>query len=203
MSKYTKLLRDTVKALGVASEKRDPYTAGHQSRVSLLATEIAKRMGVDRAIAEGIRMASLLHDIGKIGVPSEILTKPGRLTDAEFTIVKDHSRLGHEIIKDIDFPWPVADIVIDHHELLDGSGYPSGKKGKQIAMETRIVTIADIVDAMTSHRPYHPARTKEIVVNELKRRRKTQFDKGAVDACLGLLNGGFEFPVRVEAWMYK
>ena len=193
MGRYSILLRETVRALGVASEKRDPYTAGHQSRVTTLAVELCKLMGVGRDATEGIRIASLLHDIGKIGVPIDILSKPGKLSFGEYAIVKDHCIIGHDIIKDINFPWPVARIVLDHHETLDGSGYPNGKKSKDISIETRIVSVADMTDAMLSHRPYHAALTRETVIEELKKGRKKKLDGDVVDACVGLLESGFHF----------
>ena len=188
---YAKLLKETVKALGVASEKRDPYTAGHQFRATNLAMKLSKLMGISRNAMEGVRMATLLHDIGKIGVPIDILSKPGKLTNDEYAVIKNHSRIGYEIVKDIKFPWPVANIVLDHHETLDGAGYPNGKKGREISIETRIVSVADMVDAIMSHRPYHAAMEVDAAIDLLMKGRKKKLDGDVVDACVGLLESGF------------
>lgn len=190
MQESERLLLDTVAALGVASEKRDAYTAGHQSRVTSLALGIAARLGLGKVVVEGIRAASLLHDIGKIGIPVEVLTKPGKLSAGEKMLVREHSGIGYDIVKDIQFPWPVAQIVLDHHEVLDGSGYPAGKSGDAISVETRVVTVADVADAMMSHRPYHAARELNVVVEELKAGREKKYDAGVVDACIAELQSG-------------
>jgi len=179
-------LESTVKALGVTSELRDPYTAGHQRRVTQLASAIAREMGFTEDRIDGIRVAGLLHDIGKIMIPAEILTKPSKLTDVEFAIVKTHSRASYDILKSIEFPWPVAQIVIQHHEKLNGSGYPSGLKGDEILMESRILCVADIVEAMSSHRPYRPALGIDVALNDMRQNRDILYDPAVVDACVNL-----------------
>jgi putative nucleotidyltransferase with HDIG domain len=137
--------------------KRDAYTAGHQQRVAKLVLAIAEEIGLSKDEARGIRVAGRIHDIGKISVPAEILVRPRRLTDIEFNIVKTHSQVGYDILKDIEFPWPVAEIVLQHHERMDGSGYPQGLSGEKIILGARIMAVADVVEAMSSHRPYRPA----------------------------------------------
>jgi PAS domain S-box-containing protein/putative nucleotidyltransferase with HDIG domain len=178
------VLNGVTNALSSALEMRDPYTAGHQQRVAHLACIIAADMGVSSDRIAGIRVAGTLHDIGKINVPSEILTKPGRLTDLEFALIKTHSQAGHDILKDIRFPWPVAEIVLQHHERMDGSGYPYGLEGSAILLEARIVAIADVVESMASHRPYRPARGLDEAVEEIWNFRGTRYDPDAVDACM-------------------
>lgn len=152
--KLQKVFAEIVVAFSSLAEKRDPYTAGHQRNVAQLACAIAEEMKLSREIIEGLKIASLLHDIGKIYVPAEILNKPGELTPLEFDIIKTHSQVGYDILKNIEFPWPVAKIVLQHHERLNGTGYPNGLKGKDIILETRILSIADAIEAMSSHRPY-------------------------------------------------
>lgn len=140
-----------------AVEARDPYTAGHQHRVAKLAVAIAKEIGIGDDAAEGILMAGMIHDLEKISVPAEILSKPSRLTEIEFALMKTHSQSGYEILADIEFPWPISQIVLQHHEKMNGSGYPQGPKGEAILLEARIICVADVVEAMASHRPYRPA----------------------------------------------
>ena len=151
------ILQQTVMALARAIEMRDPYTDGHQKRVSAMAAAIAKEMGLALEVVEGVRFGALIHDIGSIRIPSEILCKPGKLKPIEFEIIKNHSQAGYELLKDVDFPWPIAEMVRQHHERLDGSGYPQGLKGEAILLEARILAVADVVEAMSSHRPYRPA----------------------------------------------
>lgn len=179
-------LDNTVAAIASLVELRDPYTAGHQQRVSELACAIARDMGLDENRILGLHMAGVVHDIGKIHVPAEILTNPGKLTDAEFEIIKTHPRAGYEILKGIDFPWPVADIVLQHHERLDGSGYPQGLKGEEILLEARILCVADVVDAMSSHRPYRPGFGIFPALQEVSHNKGRLYDAAAVDACLRL-----------------
>ncbi len=181
-------LEQTVNALAVTSEKRDPYTAGHQLRVSKLATAIADHLGLSSEMREGIRVAGLLHDIGKIYVPAEILSKPAQLTSMEMGIMKGHSEVGYDILKDIPFPWPVARIVHEHHERLDGSGYPAGLSGEDILLESRILCVADVVEAMSSHRPYRAALGLAKALKEISSNRGALYDERAVDACLILFN---------------
>jgi len=150
-------------------ESQDPYTAGHQKKVSELAEGIARELGLPTDMIEGIRTAGIVHDMGKVSVPSEIVTKPGVLTPSEFSIIRKHPAKAYEILKDINFPWPVAEIVLQHHERLDGSGYPKGLKGNEIRLEARILAVADVVGAISSHRPYRPNLGIEAALNEIDR----------------------------------
>jgi len=184
--KLRKALDGIILAMVRTVEARDPYTAGHQRRVTLLSYAIAQEMGIKKDKLEGIRMAAMIHDIGKIYVPSEILSKPSKLTEAEFQIIKTHPQVGYDILKNIEFPYPVADIVLQHHEKLDGSGYPQGLSGKDILQEAKILCVADVVEAMSSHRPYRPALGMEKALAEIKAKRGVLFDPEAVDACLKL-----------------
>ncbi len=177
-------LEATIQALALTAEARDPYTAGHQRRVSDLSRAIAQRMGLPQDQVDGVRMAGSIHDLGKIYVPSEILNKPGKIGANEFELVKSHSQVGYDILKTITFPWPVADIELQHHERLDGSGYPNGLKGDEILLEARIVAVADVVESMSSHRPYRPALGIEKALEEIRAGRGTIFDERVVDACL-------------------
>ncbi len=179
-------LKGVVQAMSVTVEMRDPYTAGHQHRVSRLSVAIAREMGLPERQIEGIRMAGDIHDIGKIYVPAEILSKPGKLTDIEFTIIKTHPQVGFDILKNVEFPWPIADIVVQHHERLDGKGYPAGLKGDAILPEARIIIVADVVEAMSSHRPYRPAHGIDKALEEISLHRGTVYDAVVVDACLRL-----------------
>jgi PAS domain S-box-containing protein/putative nucleotidyltransferase with HDIG domain len=190
-------LRQTIVAIATMVEKRDGYLAGHQNRVSVLALAIADRMGLDQHRREGLQHASICHDIGKIQIPSEILSKPTKLTDAEFAMIKVHPEAGFEILNKIDFPWPLAEIVRQHHERFDGSGYPRGLVGEQILLEARILAVADTVEAMTSHRPYRPAVGPDAALQEIRRGRGTLYDAAVVDVCLALFEEGhFEFGSR-------
>jgi putative nucleotidyltransferase with HDIG domain len=175
-----------VEAMAMTVEMRDPYTAGHQNRVSKLACAITEELGFHGTQLEGIRMAGMIHDLGKITVPAEILNKPGRLTEIEFCLIKTHSRLGYEILKDIAFPWPIAQIVLQHHERLDGSGYPQGLTEKDILMESKILAVADVVEAMASHRPYRPALRLEEALEEIDRHKGRFYDSQVTDACTRL-----------------
>jgi PAS domain S-box-containing protein len=181
-----KSIRTTIQVLGTVSETRDPYTAGHQKKVADLARAIATEMKLPQDKIEGIRMAGAIHDIGKISIPSEILCKPIVLTDLEFSIIKAHTQYSYEIIKDVDSPWPLADIVYQHHERINGSGYPQGLKGENILMEARILAVADVVEAMISYRPYRPALGMEIALAEIEQNAGTLYDRKAADACLKL-----------------
>jgi len=176
-----------VQAMGKMVEQRDPYTAGHAEGVSRLAVAIGSQMDLDEDRIEGLRVCGLLHDVGKISVPAEILTKPTKLTEMEFRMVKLHSSTGYEILKNIDFPWPVATVTLQHHERLDGSGYPEGLTGEQIIGESRILSVADVVDAMTTHRPYRPALGLGVALDEIKKGRGIIYDHEVVDACLEVM----------------
>lgn len=183
-----KAMEATVQAMALAVETRDPYTAGHQQRVTDLACRIAQELGISEFEIEGIRMAGRIHDLGKISTPAEILNKPGKLTETEFTLIKNHPSVGYEILKGIEFPWPVADIILQHHERMDGSGYPHGLSGEAIMPQARILSVADVVEAIASHRPYRPALGVERALAEISAARGRLYDPAAVDACLTLFN---------------
>jgi len=183
----------TINALSRIVEIRDPYTAGHQRKVGLLAASISRRMGLEDRVCENIRMSGLLHDIGKLWIPSEILSKPGRLNHIEFEMVKEHSRLGYEVLKEIEFDFPIADYVIQHHERLNGSGYPHGLKREEILLPARIIAVADVVEAISSHRPYRPAFGIEVAIEEITSGAGTLYDGSVTRACVDLLEEGFSF----------
>jgi putative nucleotidyltransferase with HDIG domain/PAS domain S-box-containing protein len=183
-----------VNAMAYTVEMRDPFTAGHQRRVSALACAIARELGFTSAQIETMRIAGLLHDIGKISVPSEILNRPGNLSEAERSIIRTHAQTGYEILKEIEFSAPVALIALQHHERLDGSGYPQGLHSEDIIPEARILAIADVVEAMASHRPYRPALGVETALKEVMLHRGVRYDDTAVDACLSVFTeSGFDF----------
>ena len=179
-------LLDSITALAATVEMRDPYTAGHQRRVAQLAVAVAKELQLPEDQVEGVHLAGVVHDVGKIRVPAEILSKPRRLMEMEFAIIKEHAQDGYEILKSIDFPWPIAQIVRQHHERLDGSGYPQALKGDQILLEARILAVADVVEAMSSHRPYRAALGVEAALKEIELGRGSVYDATVVDACLRL-----------------
>ena len=187
--------RQTIELIASVSELRDPYTAGHQKRVAELAKFMAMKMRLSPESVDAVEMASLIHDVGKIKVPAEILSKPGPLDEVEYLLVKTHPQAGYNLLKDIDFPWPVAEIVLQHHERLDGSGYPQGLKGKEILQEARIIAVADVVEAMASGRPYRKALGIEAALKEIKSGRGTLYDEEAVDACLALFEEGLVIPL--------
>jgi PAS domain S-box-containing protein/putative nucleotidyltransferase with HDIG domain len=194
-----KSLESTVSALASALEMRDPYTAGHQQRVTDLACAIAEEMGFAEEQIDGIRMAGLIHDIGKINVPAEILNKPGQLTEIEYGLFKNHPQIGHDVLKTVEFPWPVAQIVLQHHERMDGSGYPQGLSGEEIMLEARILAVADIVEAIASHRPYRPARGAGDALEEILHNKGTLYDSEVVDACLRVFyEKGFQFEKFIQ-----
>ncbi|HUU38459.1 MAG TPA: HD domain-containing phosphohydrolase [Candidatus Desulfaltia sp.] len=179
-------LEGTIQAMALTIEIRDPYTAGHQRRVSKLSCAIARELGMPETQIEGLRVAGDIHDIGKIYVPAEILSKPGQITAIEYGIIKTHPQVGYDILKTIKFPWPVAQIVLQHHERLDGSGYPLGLVGDQILKESRILTVSDIVEAMSSHRPYRPARGIDEALDEITKNKGLFYDSAVVDICVRL-----------------
>ena len=185
-----KTLEQSIHVIADTLEARDPYTAGHQRRVAELATAIARELGLTEDKIRGIHLAASIHDLGKINVPAEILAKPGKLTDIEFMLIKVHPQAGYDILKDVDFPWPIADMVRQHHEKLDGSGYPQGLKGGQILLESRIMTVADVVEAMASHRPYRAALGMDVALKEIERGRGSVYDPAVADACLKLFREG-------------
>ena len=193
--RLTKALVQTVQAVALTIEKRDPYTAGHQQRVAALASAIATALGFSDERVEGLRLGSLIHDIGKIYIPAEILNRPGQLSATEFDLVKTHVEVGYEIIKDVDLGWPVAQMVVQHHERLDGSGYPRGLRGDEIIPEARVLAVADVVEAMTSHRPYREELGLEAALREIGRGRGSRYDPLVVDACVALFREqGFRLP---------
>lgn len=179
-------LLESIAALAATVEMRDPYTAGHQRRVAALAVAIARELQLPEEQIEGIHLAGVVHDVGKIQIPAELLSKPGRLTELEFSLIKQHSQAGYELLKTIAFPWPIAQIVRQHHERLDGSGYPEALKGEQILIDARIIGVADVVEAMSSHRPYRPGLGIEPAMEEIMRARGTLYDPQVVDACVRL-----------------
>ena len=174
----------TVGGMALMAESRDPYTAGHQHRVAQYACDIARNMGLAEDQIEAIRISGLLHDIGKIRTPVSLLNRPGKLLKAEWELIKTHPVVGFKILKQIPFPWPIADIVYQHHERIDGSGYPRGIKGDEILLEARIIAVADVIEAISSHRPYRPALSIESALNEVKNHRGTLFDEIVVDSFL-------------------
>jgi putative nucleotidyltransferase with HDIG domain len=189
-----RILEGTVLALMSAVEMRDPYTAGHQNGVAKLACAIASELGLDENRIEGLRIGSLLHDIGKLNIPSEILTKPGGLSDIEYKLMQTHPQFGFEILRSINFPWPIAQMVLQHHEKIDGSGYPQGLMGEKITLEARIITVADVVEPMSSHRPYRPALGMDAALAEIKKGKGTCYDNQVVEACVKIIEEkGFQF----------
>lgn len=185
-TKLEKTVLGTITAIAHMVELRDPYTAGHESRVGDLAAAIALEMGLDMDTQYGLRIAGLLHDIGKISVPAEYLTKPTRLTDAEFAIIKSHASNGYSILKSIDFPWPVAEVAYQHHERLDGTGYPRGLKGDEILLEARIIAVADVIESMATNRPYRHALGIKKALQEIENNAGTLYDAEVCNAALTL-----------------
>lgn len=179
---------DMIKAFSMAIEKRDSYTAGHQQRVSILAVHIADKLGWDTNRVEGLKLGALIHDIGKIAVPIEILSKPGQLLPIEFALIQIHPQVGFDILKDIEFPWPIAQMIYQHHERINGTGYPLGLKNDEIIDEAKILAIADVVEAIASHRPYRPALGIDTAIFEIKKGKGTLYDPYFVDICIQILN---------------
>ena len=167
-------------------EWRDPYTAGHQRPVALICAEIGKKLGWKQERIEGVYLAAMVHDIGKVAVPSEILTKPTKLTDIEMMLVREHVETGYQILKDIPFPWPIAEMVRQHHERLDGTGYPKNLKSEQILEEAKVLAVADIIEAMASYRPYRPGLGLSAALNEIRATAGIQLDKAIVEAACAL-----------------
>ncbi len=189
-----KAMDGIIRAMGLTVESRDPYTSGHQQRVAVLSAAIAGEMGLLQDQIDGIRLAGMIHDLGKITIPAGILSKPTRLTDIEFALIKTHPQVGYDILKEIEFPWPIAQIVHQHHEKMDGSGYPQGLAGEVILLEARILCVADVVEAMASHRPYRPAIGLDKALEEIADNAGRLYDPGAVQACLSLFREkGFSF----------
>ena len=193
VARLEKNLESFIASVAKAVEARDPYTAGHQRRVATLATAIAEEMGLDETRITGVKLGAIIHDIGKIYVPAELLVKPTTLSSIELEMIKTHSKVGYDILKGIDSPWPIAEIAYQHHERIDGSGYPRALKDGEIILEARVVTVADVVEAMLSHRPYRAALGGAAAIEEIKTNRGTLYDADAVDACLKLFERGFSF----------
>lgn len=197
-SQLKEALEGIISAVALTVETRDPYTAGHQARVAELACTIAGEMGLPYDRTEGIRLAGVIHDLGKIYVPAEILNRPGKLTPIERELIHVHPQVGFNILKDISFPWPIADIVYQHHERMNGKGYPAGLTGKDILLEARIIAVADVVEAMSSHRPYRPAPGIEAALEEISRNREILYDPEVADACLKIFA---EKRITLKGWM--
>jgi PAS domain S-box-containing protein len=189
-----KTVNGTIHTIAATVEARDPYTAGHQTRVADLAVAIAAEMHLSKEQVEGIRMAGIIHDLGKIKVPAEILSKPGKISNLEYGIIKTHPQVGFDLLKEVDFPWPIDQMVLQHHEMIDGSGYPQGLKGDEILLDARVLTVADVVEAMASHRPYRPALGIEKALDQIMQEKGTQFDPVVVDACLKIFKQGYKLP---------
>ncbi|PKO89977.1 MAG: hypothetical protein CVU18_02410 [Betaproteobacteria bacterium HGW-Betaproteobacteria-12] len=186
VSRLEQAMMTTVEAVSTMVELRDPYTAGHERRVGELAAALGSEMGLPEETITGLSMTGYVHDIGKISIPAEILSKPGRLTAIEYELVKNHSRSGYDILKSVEFPWPLAEIILQHHERMDGSGYPQQLKGEQIILEARIMAVADVVESMASHRPYRPALGLDKALEEIEKNSGRLYDPQVADACLRL-----------------
>jgi response regulator RpfG family c-di-GMP phosphodiesterase len=194
VKKLRSALEGTVQVVASTVEVRDPYTAGHQRRVALLARAIAEDLGLSDNIVNGVFMAGVVHDLGKIYVPAEILSKPNRLNDIEFSLIKTHPQVGYDLLRTIEFPWPIAQIVHQHHERIDGKGYPQGLHGDEILLEAKIICVADVVEAMASHRPYRPSRGMERALGEIEKNKGALYDPDVVDSCMKLFKeDGFTF----------
>ena len=181
-----KAVNGTVETISKILEQKDPYTAGHERRVGALALAIAKKMKLDEERQKQIYFSGYLHDIGKLWVPSEILSKPGKITKGEFEVIKEHANSGYELTRDIELSWPIAEIILQHHERMDGSGYPNGVKGDDIKLEARILAVADVIEAMTAHRPYRPGFGIDITLEEIKSNAGKLYDKEVSKAAIEL-----------------
>ena len=186
VSKLELAVLGTVQVASSMVELRDPYTTGHERRVGEIAAAIGHKMRLDSHHIDGLRIIGQVHDIGKIGIPAEILSKPGRLSRSEMDLIREHSQKGHDILKTIEYPWPIADAVLQHHERMDGSGYPQGLAGDQIVLEARIMAVADTIEAMSAHRPYRAGLGLDSALNEIERGNGIQYDAETADACLTL-----------------
>ena len=188
LNKLKKTLMGTVRSMAMTVEARDPYTSGHQKRVGELGAAIAREMDLNQDQIEASRISGQIHDLGKISIPAEILSSPRRLSEDEFSLIKTHPRVGYNILKPVEFPWPMARIVLQHHERLDGSGYPQGLKDEAILVEAKILAVADVVEAISSHRPYRPALGLERALEEISQNRGRLYDPAAVEACLKIFS---------------
>ncbi len=192
--KLQKFIEDTAHIITKVVETRNPYSIGHQQRVSKLATAIAREMKLPQDKIEGTRIASLVHDIGKVNLPTEIVSWPGKLIDVEFNLIKNHPRVGYDILKKVDFPWPISEIVFQHQEKIDGSGYPRGLKGDEINIEAKILGVANVVEAMSSYKSYRPALSIDEALAEISKNKNILFDPEVVDTCIKLFKEkGFKF----------
>lgn len=189
LDRFQRAMEGIVQAIAVAVEMRDPYTAGHQQRVADLACAIAEYMGLAEDDIFGLRMASVIHDLGKITVPAGILSKPGKLSNLEYELIKSHVQAGYDILKQIEFPWPLAEVIYQHHERLDGSGYPRGLKDGEISLSARILSVADVFETIASHRPYRPSLGLPHAIEELNNNRGVLYDDRVVDACIEIVKG--------------
>jgi len=197
LEQVKRTFHQTIEAFSSIVEISDPYTAGHQHRVAELAVAIGKHLRLEKDQLEALYMASLLHDLGKFYIPNQILNKPGRLSEIEFNLIKTHPTLGYEVLTKIDFPWPIADMVLQHHERVDGSGYPYGLEKDEIMLESKILCVADVVESISSHRPYRPALGLDFALREIKEQRGILYDEKVVDACLFLFEHG-RFQLRYK-----
>jgi PAS domain S-box-containing protein len=194
VEKLRKSFANTINIIALTMETRDPYTAGHQTRVSSLARSIGQEMNLSKDGVDNIRMAGSIHDIGKMSIPTEILTKPSGLMDVEMALIRVHPQSGYDIIQKAELPYPIAEIVLQHHERLDGSGYPRGLKGEEILREAKIIAVADVVEAIASHRPYRPAFGIGMALEEIEKNRGILYDGEAVNACAQLFRDNrFQF----------
>jgi putative nucleotidyltransferase with HDIG domain len=195
LDKLRQAMEGIVEAISVTVEMRDPYTAGHQKRVAELACAIARDMALSEDEIYGLRMASVIHDLGKITVPAEILSKPGQLSALEYELIKSHVQAGYDILKQIDFPWPLADIILQHHERMDGSGYPNGLNEEEILLSSRILAVSDVFETIASHRPYRPSLGLQRALDEIRENRGRLYDRRVADVCLALFEEErFQFP---------
>jgi putative two-component system response regulator len=195
LDKLRRAMEGIVEAISVTVEMRDPYTAGHQKRVADLACAIARDLQLSEDEIYGLRMASVIHDLGKITVPAEILSKPGQLSGLEYELIKSHVQAGYDILKQIDFPWPLADIILQHHERMDGSGYPNGLKQEEILLPARILSVSDVFETIASHRPYRPSLGVQRAMDEIRENRGKLYDSRVADVCLALIEEDrFQFP---------
>jgi len=189
-----KIIEGTANIITKVVETRDPYSIGHQQRVSKLAMAIAQEMKLSQDKINGTRIASLVHDIGKVNLPTEIISKPSKLVEVEFNLIKNYPRVGYDILKKVDFPWPIAEIVLQHQEKIDGSGYPRGLKGDEICVEAKILGVANVVEAMSSYKSYRPALSIDEALAEIVENKNILFDPEVVDTCIKLFKEkGFKF----------
>jgi putative nucleotidyltransferase with HDIG domain len=194
LDQLRRAVQTTIQVLVLAVETKDPYTAGHQKRTTNLARAMAREMGIPPEQIEGIRMAGMIHDIGKISLPTEILSKPTKLTAIEYSLIKEHARQGYEILKDVQSSWPLAEMVYQHHERMNGSGYPRGFKEDEILIEARILAVADVVESMASHRPYRPALGLDAALAEIEKNKDVLYDTNVAETCVRLFRDkGFQF----------